>query len=136
MNNKSLRAATVALLDGNTTATDKVYNSTVYPNIVDDLPAINITTPTVAVENLDHLAEAGAQRITLQIDCVVAALDGANDDLDDLVESVKTLLFTESFADTYGPIESYAITTTPYLDAEKPVFVGSLQIVLEPFEAY
>ena len=136
INTKAIRNDVVARLTGNTGAGNRVFNSKVTPNMMKNLPAICVYTPSQQLTSIDPRELGGLRSIELQIEVLVASSTSWADTVDDIIYEVKNILSgSADFLDQFENIAGYTEQHTISDEGEQPVGIGILTINLELFEA-
>jgi hypothetical protein len=136
INTKSIRNDVVDKLKGKTVAGQRVYNSKVTPNMVKNLPAILVYTPSLSFESRDHREYGGLLTIELQIEILVSSATAWADTVDDIIYDIKQELYGDKeFLDKFTNIAGYTEQHTLSDDGEQPIGIGTITFNLELFEA-
>lgn len=136
INNKDIRSGVVSRLNGETNAGTNVFSARVNPLRSGSLPAISVFTTDVNAEGVKPSEPAFRRSLSIVLEVTVADSSTWQDDVDDIIYNIKSILFSDStwvqqFSDISGYTEQHELSG----EGEQPVAVGTLTIDVSIFEA-
>lgn len=93
MTPKAIRNDIVSRLTGNTSVGSNVSSSPITPNFLANLPAIAVYTTKRRAENINHTSPTFKVTTSVEVDVIVGVHNTFADDVDDIFEEVKALLY-------------------------------------------